>query len=269
MSFLAAPSVETHLLLWLLAMIRPSATFLVAPIFGASSVPVQLRLVLALALAVPLVGQGLVTLPPPGTPMLIVGVVIAGEVMIGIAMGLVVQTAFASATMAGEVIGNSMGLGFASMIDPSSNQHNPALGQLLMVLATFLFFAMDGHLLLIRAIIDSFVRMPVGHVGDGGSMAASVIGFGGAMFAAGLAIALPVGFATVLVQLVMAMLARSAPQLNLFAIGLPATLIAGIAMLAIGLPEIGASIGNSLTLAIDAATAMSAPAGATADMAAR
>ena len=77
--------------------------------------------------------------------------------------------------------------------------------------------------------------------------------FGGILFAAGLAIAIPVGFAVILVQLVMAMLARSAPQLNLFAVGLPATLLAGIVLLAIAAPVMGDAIVGAIGQGLDAA----------------
>ncbi len=246
MSFLNAPWVETTLLAAMLGMVRPGAALLAAPLFGAASVPLQLRLVLALALAIPAMASGHVAVPDPATSLATLGVTVAGEVLIGLAMGLVVQMAFVAATMAGEVIGNAMGLGFAAMIDPASNQHSPALGQLLMLLATFLFFASNGHLLFVRAIIESYAAVPVGAASADATLLRTVIDFGSVMFHAGLAIWLPLGFATILIQLVMAMLARSAPQLNLFAVGLPATLLAGIVMLAIGLPAIADGIGHAL-----------------------
>jgi flagellar biosynthetic protein FliR len=80
---------------------------------------------------------------------------VAGEIMAGLALGFAVQIGFSCAVVAGEVIGNAMGLGFAGMVDPASGQQNPVLGQFLMIVATLLFLAMDGHLMLARIIVES------------------------------------------------------------------------------------------------------------------
>lgn len=228
--------VESQLWLWMVAMIRPGAAFVAAPVFGAQFVPVQLRLVVALAIGVPALNAVHFVLPAEGLASMAGFLLVAGEVMAGIAIGFAVQIGFSAASLAGETIGNAMGLGFAGMMDPMSGQHNPMIGQFLTILATFLFLAMGGHLALAASVVESYRALPPGNAWLSAQAIHGLVLFGGTLFAAGLSIALPVGFAIILVQLVMAMLARSAPQLNLFSVGLPAALLAGIVLLAMAAP---------------------------------
>ena len=152
------------------------------------------------------------------------------------------QIGFSAALVAGELIGNAMGLGFAAMVDPTTGQQNPALSQFLSILGTFLFLSIGGHLALAAIIVESYRALPPGDAWITAESIRGLVYFGSILFAAGLSIALPVGFAIVLVQLVMGMLSRTAPQLNLFAVGFPAALLAGIVLLAIAAPVMGDGI---------------------------
>ena len=234
--------VEAQLWLWMVAMIRPGAAFLAAPVFGASFVPVQLRLIVALAIGIPALSATNFVLPADGLASIEGFMMVVGEVMAGLAIGFAVQIGFSAAVLAGETIGNTMGLGFASMMDPASGQQNPMLGQFLTILATFLFLAIGGHLALAATIVESYRALPPGEAWLTAESIRGLVLFGGVLFAAGLSIALPVGFAILLVQIVMGMLARSAPQLNLFSVGMPAALLAGIVLLAIAAPVMGEAI---------------------------
>ena len=234
--------VEAQLWLWMVAMIRPGAAFLAAPVFGASFVPVQLRLIVALAIGIPALSATNFALPVEGLASIEGFLLVAGEVMAGLALGFAVQIGFSAAILAGEVVGNAMGLGFASMMDPASGQQNPMVGQFLTILATFLFLAIGGHLALATIIVESYRALPPGDAWISAESIRGLVLFGGVLFAAGLSIALPVGFAILLVQIVMGMLARSAPQLNIFSVGLPAALLAGIVLLAIAAPVMGEAI---------------------------
>lgn len=244
---------EIKLWLWLLMMIRPGAAFLAAPIFGAAAVPVQLRLIVALAIGLAALQVQPVAMPDAGLVSISGFMLITGEVLIGLALGFAVQIGFSAAMMAGEVIGNAMGLGFAGMIDPASGASTPALGQFLNLLGTFLFLALGGHLMLAAIIVDSYASMPVGGPMMTAQAVNSLVMFGGNLFAMGLTIALPVGFSLIMVQLIMGVLSRSAPALNLFAVGLPATLMAGIVLIAIAVPYLA----ESITAALEAGLAMS------------
>jgi flagellar biosynthesis protein FliR len=243
--------VENVLWLWMVAMIRPGAAFIVAPVFGAAFVPVQLRLIIALAIGIPALGATNFTLPAEGLASIEGFMLIAGEVVTGLAIGFAVQIGFSAAMVAGEVIGGAMGLSFAAMMDPATGQQNPVLGQFLSIVATLLFVAVNGHLALAATIVESYRALPPGNAWLGGDAINGLVLFGGVLFSAGLSIALPVAFAIVIVQIVMAMLARSAPQLNLFAVGFPAALLAGIVLLAIAAPVIGEGILAAVDLGLE------------------
>jgi flagellar biosynthesis protein FliR len=235
-------NVEGQLLLWLFAAIRPGAAFLAAPVFGAPSVPVQLRLVIALAIGVlPL--DGIVS----GSGIM----AIISEGILGLALGFALQIGFAAALLGGELISNTMGLGFASMNDPMSGHASPAIGQFLSMLTTFLFLAVGGHLALAAIIVDSYHALPPGAAWLSQGAIGGIAHFGTLIFAAGLSTALPVGFAMVLVQIIMAMIARATPTLNLFSVGMPATLLAGIVLLAMAVPAMSDALSSAIAISLD------------------
>lgn len=243
-------NIEATLQLWLLAMIRPGATMLAAPFFGAANVPVQLRLVLALALALPAAETVRPAMPVDGLVSLSGLLMIAAEVLAGLAMGFALQIGFAAALLAGEVISNMMGIGFAAMADPVTGQPSPALGQYLSMLALFLFLAGDGHLLFFELVFESYRSLPPGAAWLSANSLNGLVQYGGLVFVAGLAVAMPVLSALLMVQAVFAMVSRSAPTLNLFSVGLPVTLSAGIVLLAIATPVMAETLVRTMAEAM-------------------
>lgn len=246
-------NVEGQLLLWLFAAIRPGAAFLAAPVFGAPSVPVQLRLVIALGIGVPAASMAGVTLPVEGIVSISGLMAIISEAILGLAIGFALQIGFAAALLAGEVISNTMGLGFASMNDPIGGAMSPAIGQFLSMLTTFLFLAVGGHLALAAILVDSYHALPPGAAWLSNGSIKGIAHFGTLIFAAGLSTALPVGFAMVLVQIIMAMIARATPTLNLFSVGMPATLLAGIVLLAMAVPAMADALSNTIAISLSQA----------------
>jgi len=160
---------------------------------------------------------------------------------------------FAAATIAGELIGNAMGLGFSAMVDPATGNTNPVLGQFLSILGTFLFLAIGGHLMLAAITVESYRALPPGDAWMGGESLRHLAYFGTVLFAAGVSVALPVAFSIVLVQLVMGVLSRTAPALNLFAVGFPAALLAGLVLIAIAAPVIGEGLIAAMQLGLEEA----------------
>jgi flagellar biosynthesis protein FliR len=239
----------------MLASIRPGAAFIAAPVFGLTQVPVVLRFLLALAVGVPSVFVA--QIPVEGLISLNGFLMIAGEIIIGLALGFALQTGFAAASIAGEAIGNAMGLGFASMIDPASGRATPAVSQALSIVATLLFLAIDGHLAFVTVIVESFRLLPMGGGLISAAAVQAIIALGGAMFASAVMVALPVVTGVILIQLVMALLARSAPAMNLFAVGLPAALLGGLVLFAFALPVMGQAMVRTLTATLQAASTLS------------
>jgi len=252
------PNVEAMLQLWMLGMIRPGAAFIAAPVFGAANIPVQLRLVIALAVGVPAVAASGMALPPEGIVSVPGFLMVIGEVVIGLAIGFVLQMGLAAALLAGEAISNAMGLGFASMVDPMSGTSSSVVGQFLSMLATAIFLAANGHLALIQIIVDSYSALPPGNAFPSFGAIEGILRFGSLMFAAGLTIALPVGFVLILVQMIMGVIGRSAPAMNLFAVGLPATLLAGVVLLGMATPAMAEGLARFMSDALDMARTVAA-----------
>jgi flagellar biosynthetic protein FliR len=132
-----------------------------------------------------------------------------------------------------------MGIGFASTIDPQNGRSTPALGQLMSVMLTLLFLSVDGHLVLVDLLVRSYDTMPPGAAWLTTAQLKNIALFGGYIFLAGLLLALPVGFLLLCLNLVVGMMSRAAPALNLFSVGLPASLAVGVIALATAFPAMG------------------------------
>lgn len=231
-------SIEPQLWTLIFVMVRIGAAFIAAPVFGAVSVPLQVRITLAGAIAILVMGVHTVT-PPAQVFSLMTFLSVGMEALTGLAIGFVLQIAFAAPLLAGELIGNSMGLGFAATIDPQNGHSSTALSQFMMTMLTLLFLSVNGHLMLVDILVRSYEAMPPGGSWLAPERLRDIAMFGGYAFSAGLLLALPVGFLLLCLNLIVGMLSRSAPALNLFVVGLPASLAVGVIALAIAFPAMG------------------------------
>ncbi len=215
--------------------VRIGACLMVAPVFSAAGVPVRIRVVLAAAIA--LIVAPLVPAPPAIEPFSAAGVVVTvQQVVIGVALGFALHIIFDAVEVAGQLIANGMGLSFAYNIDPVHGTETPVLGQLYGILVLLTFLALDGHLRLIETLAASFRTLPVGEAGLGTAGLWQLIQWGEQIFGAALVIALPGIAALIIVQLAFGVMSRAAPQLNLFAVGFPITLLLGLALVLLSLP---------------------------------
>ena len=231
-------SIEPQLWALLFVMVRIGAAFVTAPIFSAVAVPLPARVALSGAIGVLVLAAHPVT--PPATLFAFATFLsIAAEALVGLALGLVLQVAFTAPLVASELIGTSMGIGFATTIDPLNGHSSPAIGQFLQVMLTLLFLSVDGHLVLVDMLVRSYDALPPGAAWLGAGQLRAIALFGGYAFLAGLLLALPVGFLLLCLNLVVGMMSRSAPALNLFAVGLPASLAVGVLALAAAFPAMG------------------------------
>lgn len=222
--------VEGELWRLLFAMTRIGAALLAAPFFGAATVPMQLRVGMAGAIAI-LVCAWTPLQAPPSMMSLDGLLIIGGEVLVGLALGFVLQIIFAAPVMAAEMISGTMGLSMATAADPSTGEQSTALGQYFSVVLALIFLTLGAHLHFISLVVESYKTFPPGETWLGAEKFSDIVAFGGEMFATAVAIALPVTMVLLIVQLVTGVLSRSAPSLNLFALGLPAGVLAGIAAL--------------------------------------
>jgi flagellar biosynthetic protein FliR len=129
-----------------------------------------------------------------------------------------------------------MGLSFAFNMDPMHGTQVPVLGQFYSMLVMLTFLALDGHLRLIEVLVDGFRTMPVGTSGLGTDGIWSIITWGSQLFTGALSIALPGVTALLIVNVAFGVMSRAAPQLNLFAVGFPITLVFGLVIVIAGLP---------------------------------
>lgn len=238
---------------WLAAYIWPffriGACFMAAPVFGAQFVPARVRLLLAAA--VTLVVAPLI--PPSGVaPFSLQGVLVTvQQILVGVAMGFVLQVVFDALAMGGQLLSNTMGLGFAFNVDPLRGTGTPVLGQLYMLLVSLTFLAINGHLVLIEVLVQGFTTLPVGATGFDDPTIWSVVLWGTQLFAGALMVALPGMTALLVVNLAFGVMSRAAPTLNLFAIGFPVTLIFGLIIVYASLPAVQATFTDSLALAFE------------------
>jgi len=251
-------ALEAEFWRWTFVMIRIAAAMLAAPFFSASAVPAQVRVIVTGAVAV-LVCAWTGVRAPENLLSLAGMVAVAGEVLIGLALGFVLQLAFAAPTIAAEVIGAGMGMSIATAADPQTGAHSPALGQYYGIVLTLVFLGLGGHLVFIELVVKSYASFPPGETWLGPERLSAITGFAGEMFAGAVAIALPVTLVLLLVQVAAGVMSRSAPSLNLFALGLPAGVIAGLAALIVSAPLTGDMMTDLVAGALERASAVIAP----------
>lgn len=221
---------------WLLPFFRIGALLMAAPVFSATSVPMRLRVLLAVAVTIliePLLPRP-AGIDPLSAAML---VLVAQQVAIGVAIGFVLQLAFNALVFGGQVVAYSMGLGFAHLMDPQNGVQVPTVSQFYLIFATIAFLAVDGHLRLLALVVDSFAALPVATDGITRNALWDLALWGSRLFADGLLMGLPVVAALLLVNIGMGMVSRAAPQLNIFAVGFPVTLGVGFVLMWVSLPQ--------------------------------
>ena len=229
---------QDRVIVLVLALARVGGLFIMAPIFAARAAPMRVRvsIVFFVTLAMlPLVGG----LPPalaasPG--LAIVLGMMAFETLVGFTLGLVAQLTFGAVQMAGQLAGIQMGIGLSNLIDPQTQEHITSLAQWQNLLALLIFLSVDGHHVLIRAVADSFTVLPIG----GGLPSAAgfgiVLDLAGGLFVVALKIAAPVMVLLLLVNAAMGVLAKLIPQLNVFIVGFPLNVAAGLFVLGASQP---------------------------------
>jgi flagellar biosynthetic protein FliR len=228
-------SLEAQLWQIFFLSVRCGAALMAAPMVGGVAVPAPLRILLSIVLGF-FIAAWVPLAPLPAMLSFAAVLAVLHEVVVGLALGFVLQLAFAIPLIAAEQIAGTMGLAIATSIDPASGAQSGALGTFLGMIMSLLFFATGAHLLWFELLVTSYRLLPAAGFGFGPEQARDVALFMGYGLAVAAAIALPVVLVLLLVQVVTGLIARSAPALNLFALGLPAGVLAGIAALIIAMP---------------------------------
>jgi flagellar biosynthetic protein FliR len=246
---------ETQLSAWYGAafwpLVRVLALISVAPVLSHRSVPMRVKLLLGMVITALLVPN--VPAPPLTDALTGAGIgLLVQNILIGVTLGFAVRLIFAALELAGELIGLQMGLSFAGFFSPATGQTQNAVASFLSLLALLMFLAIDGHLLLIHALAESFRLFPLDQADATALSFELLVRMAADMFAIALTLALPFVAVLLLVNVVLGVLARVAPQLNIFAVGFPLTLLVGLSVLYLLLPYIQ----NPLVSALERALSM-------------
>ena len=234
--------------------LRVGGFVLAAPTMSEAAIPRQVKLILTLALTFVLAPA--VSVPAGLSIFSAEGLLVAAlEILIGVSIGMVVQVAFEALVFAGQSISLTMGIGFATLVDPQRGAQTPVLSQFFMILGTLTYLAVNGHLVLVSSLADSYRTLPIGTHVDRDFLLA-VVTWGARVFDTGLLIALPAVVALVIVNLALGVVTRAAPQLNLFGVGFTITLMAGFFVLLVGLDGLMAGISSLISSALAAAAAL-------------
>ena len=224
-----------------LASLRIGAFLIASPFFGGSAVPLQVRIIMAVLLGVAV----LTTVEVPDWQAFsgLNGLqVILTELAIGISSGLILTIWFSAALLAGEKIASSAGLGFAAQIDPDSGGQTPVVSKTFSLFLTVIFLSWNGHLLVLRAVADSYTYLPVGAMPSFPVLIQSGIAAAGSMFFAATIIMLPLTAFLMAINLVIGVITRSAPQLNLFSFGFPISMIGIFVLLYLWVDVLGGAM---------------------------
>ncbi len=231
---LSTAQIDAWIVFYAFPLARVLGLIATAPLWSTAGIPRRTRLILGLAITIAIAP----VLPPMPSvqPASLAGLWILGQQMlIGIAMGFAARIVFAAIDMAGTFIGFQMGLGFATFYDPIDGAQTPVVGEFIGIIALLLFLALDGHLLYVSTLAQSFHAIPVGPEALSPNSWRNLVELGAKIFSAGLLLALPVLVALMITNIGLGVLTKAAPQLNLFALGFPVTLMGGFFAIGISL----------------------------------
>ena len=207
-----------------------------APMLGQRFVPPQVKILFALIFGYflyPLVGSQGVD-PDPG--LLPLFVLAAREFLFGLLIGFLFEIIFLAVQFAGGILGYQIGFALVNVVDPSTSDSVPIIGQFKMLIATLIFFLIDGHHIVLQALFESFKVVPLGHAVFKPIMIDSVVRYTGALFAIGIKIAAPVIVMLFLTDVCLGIVARTMPQMNMLIVGFQLKIGTGLLTLAVALP---------------------------------
>lgn len=232
---ITSAQLNTLIAAYLWPMTRILGLMALAPLYNNGVIPTRVKIGLSFLLA--MIVAPSVPAMPAMDPMSLPGLLIlAQQLVIGLAMGLAMRVAFAGVELAGTITGLTMGLGFATFFDPQSQGQSSAISQFFALLMIMVYLAANIHLVVLSTLVDSFTTLPISATPFEGERLRTLVAWGGRIFSSGLQLSLPLVTALLITNLALGVLTRAAPQLNLFGIGFPITMGAGFVMIAVSLP---------------------------------
>ena len=230
------------LLGFVMVLTRISAFFLVLPVFGWKTIPVRIKVGLIVLISVFFSFITPLAIQPKNVSVLEAILLLANEATYGFALGLIAAVVFYAVKLSGRIIERQMGLALAEVLDPLTGERSQPLGSLMEMIFLILFLSANGHHLLLLIISKSYEAFPAGRIPTIPVLTAGVAKAGSAMFIAGLRLSAPMLAAFLLLMVVLAVLARIVPEMNILFISLPLRVGLGLVMVMIFLPYINGFI---------------------------
>jgi len=222
-----------------LVLTRISSFLLVLPVFGAKGLPVQIKAAMAVFLSLFFCTTTPLGINPAQIFLTQAIVLLAGEAIYGLALGLIAALLFSVVQLSGYIIEQQMGLTMAEIINPLTEEEVGPLASLLEMIFILLFLSANGHHLFLLILSKSYGTFPAGTVPTLGTLVGGVIQTGSVMFVAGLRLAAPMLAAFLILMVALALLARLIPEMDVFFIGMPAQAALGLFLAAAFLPLVG------------------------------
>jgi len=234
---------------FLFAMLRIGAFVLSAPLFAARFVSLPVRIIITVCIALWILQN--VPMPPAEELASLESVTwVLRELAIGLVAGMVLQIYFAAAVMAGDRIANTAGLGLAAQVDPTTGSQTPVIGQFFMLFLLAIFVAVDGHLVAIRLVLESYTLLPPGRPGTGLGFTDDGLAATDEMFRSAVRLMMPVVSVLILLNIVIGVITRSSPQLNIFAFGFPLTMTVTLLLLFVTATTLGDALLDHMAQAL-------------------
>lgn len=220
--------------IFLLLFVRMLGLFTTAPVWSNRLVPVQLRVAIAFGAAV-VVSPLFRDVPMPDSLGTLATLVVR-ELLVGMVVGFVAALVISAVQLAGQILDLNMGLSMVNLLDPMTNTQMPVVGNFLYILSILIFFTINGHHMLLQALMDSYALVPIGQATVSNTLTQSVVGMGADLFLIGFKVAAPVLAALFMTTVALGILNRAVPQMNVFVVGMPIQLGVGLIMLVVVLP---------------------------------
>jgi flagellar biosynthetic protein FliR len=219
------------LMSFILTLFRISIVLFMLPFFGGESAPLPVKASICLVLTLAVFPH--VNFPGKLFPAHPFGlaVLFLGELLLGLILNLIMSVIFAAIQTGGQLVGFQMGYSMVNAIDPVTGTQEPATSHFLYMIAMMTFMALNGHLLLLKAVMDSFTIIPPGGLVLTSKMTSDVLTFSGEMFSLAIRLSAPVVVSIFLVDLALALVSRAAPQMNILMLGFPVKILVGFLFL--------------------------------------
>jgi len=220
----------------LLVVFRTGALLMTVPLFGHISIPRTLRVWIVLFLAFMISPSAVVSDVQVPKTLLNLSLIILSELAIGFSMGFTIIILFSAVQFAGHFIGLQMGLAVSSIIDPMGAGEISIIGEFYYMVSLLVFLLIDGHHFVLEALVQSFELIPLGGGVFGPNLGEYIVRITGNLFIIGIKLSAPVIVTLFIVNVVMGIVARTVPQMNVFIVGFPLAIGVGLILIRYSLP---------------------------------